>query len=297
MLGNTSGALPAGLVADGYQSTYGGGSYDAFIVRLNAALTARRAGTYLGGSGIDLPYALAVAPDGGSVYLAGLNSGGAFPTVNEQQSTYAGSGDGFVSRLSTDLTAINRIPNPVTFIAQSNVPAGSLRTSNEVHLTVTPTPRSNQPAYLSGQAGSQICATNTPGCCTNLPAACSGFVSGWFSEQYSFLSGDYIAVRHNAASPSGTAVTNLITGGVAFPFVTSTGNAAFKFNLDMNADNTLSATAEGLILLRAMLGFSGTAVTAGTGIATPWSTWRVRSMATAGRIFSKVAFREVCHVE
>ena len=156
VLGDTSGGLPAGVVADGYQSTYGGGSYDNFVVRLNAALTARRAGTYLGGSGYDAPFTLAVAPDSSTVYLTGFNSGGGFPTVNAQQGTFAGGGDGFVSRLSTDLTAVNRIPNPFSFIHQSNVPPNSVRTSNEVRLTITPTPPNNQQtAYVTNAVGSE----------------------------------------------------------------------------------------------------------------------------------------------
>ena len=40
------------------------------------------------------------------------------------------------------------------------------------------------------------------------------------------------------------------------------------------ATGTLAATREGLILLRAMLGLTGAAVTAGTGVTSSWATLR-----------------------
>jgi hypothetical protein len=51
-------------------------------------------------------------------------------------------------------------------------------------------------------------------------------------------------------------------------------SAVIVCNLHMDGANPMLATKEGLILLRAMLGFTGTAVTNGTGIATPWATIR-----------------------
>jgi hypothetical protein len=54
--------------------------------------------------------------------------------------------------------------------------------------------------------------------------------------------------------------------------VFATGGAC---NLDMDGDGLLTATKEGLVLLRAMLGFSSTAVTTGTGISdAQWSVAR-----------------------
>ena len=51
--------------------------------------------------------------------------------------------------------------------------------------------------------------------------------------------------------------------------------AAGACNLDMDGDNALTATKEGLVLLRAMLGFTGANTTTGTGItATQWANAR-----------------------
>lgn len=283
--GDTTGGLPIALVADGYQSTYGGGPYDTFIVRLNAALTARRAGTYLGGAGQEYPPAIAIEPNGGSVYVAGFNNGGGFPAVSAPQGTFGGNGDAFVSRFSTDLTAVNRTPNPFSFIHQSNVPPGSTRTSNEVQIIITPTPPDNhQVAYVSGGTNSEFCVTNTAGCCATPLPVCSGFASGWIDAPYEFLSGDRIAVRHTSANPGGTEETRLIISGTAYPFRSSTGNANVPCNLDMNGDNALSHTVEGLILVRAMLGFGADAIVLGTGVPA-WNPVRERLNTFCGTNF------------
>lgn len=54
----------------------------------------------------------------------------------------------------------------------------------------------------------------------------------------------------------------------------------------MNADNALSATKEGLILVRAMLGLSGSAVIIGTGVTLgAWDTMRLQINANCGTNF------------
>jgi len=173
---------------------------------------------------------------------------------------------------------LNRTPNPISFIHQSNVPANTIRTSNEVQLVITSTPPvtdNHQTAYVTGGTNSEFCVTNTAGCCATPLPACSGFASGWITAPYQFLPGDRIAVRHTSANPSGTTETKLIISGTAYPFRSSTGNATIACNLDMNGDNVLSPTVEGLILVRAMLGFGADAIVAGTGVSA-WNPVRER---------------------
>ncbi len=257
-------------VTGGTQSSKSGGTYDAFVARFNAALTSRMQSTYFGGAGNDLARALAVHPATGEVYVAGGSSSANLPGVaGGAQSIYSGSTDAFVSRQSGDLTAVNRIPNPFSFIHQSNVPPNTMRTSNEVQLIITPTPPNNQQsAYVTGAVGSELCIATQPGVCVTPYVGCAPpcFSTGWFPGPWDFLSGDYIAVRHTSANPGGTAETTLIISGTAYPFRSSTGNANIACNLDMNGDNTLSATLEGLILVRAMLGLGADAIIVGTGI-------------------------------
>ena len=87
-------------VVNAAQSTFGGGPYDAFVAELSAAGGGTVYATYLGGSGDDAAFGLAVAPDG-SVAVTGLTSSTDFPTTNAVQSTYnSGSYDAFVAGLA-----------------------------------------------------------------------------------------------------------------------------------------------------------------------------------------------------
>ncbi|MBP8297760.1 MAG: hypothetical protein KAX84_16730, partial [Burkholderiales bacterium] len=285
---STAFATPASTKA--IQPTFGGGSGDMFLARYTPDLSFRTQVTYLGVGGIDEAHALAVSPIEGDIVVAGLSTATGFPgTATGAPTTYSASTEGVASRLSSDLTAVNTIPAPVVFIPQSNVAPYFLRISNEIRMANVPVGAANYgSAFLSGQPGSEQCATTSPGCCTNnVPVGqCPGFYTGWTSSPYLLLeAGDYLAVRHGAAA-SGTAVTNLLIGGKAFPFVTSTGNASLRCNLDVNADDQLRPDVEGLILLRALFGLKGAAVVAGTGVGiADWEMMRATINAYCGTNF------------
>jgi hypothetical protein len=86
---------------------------DAFVARLNSDLTKILQSTYLGGSGWDEAYSLAIHPKTGEVYVAGetgsidfpKTTGGAQVKCNEC-SDELGSYDAFVARLNSNLTQI-----------------------------------------------------------------------------------------------------------------------------------------------------------------------------------------------
>ena len=90
----------------GAQATSGGGA-DAFVTRLNSTLTAILQSTYLGGSGIDEAYSIAI-DSGGNVYVAGYTSSTNFPGTTEgaQPSSGGGGQDAFVTMLNSNLTVI-----------------------------------------------------------------------------------------------------------------------------------------------------------------------------------------------
>jgi len=92
----------------GAQESYGGGSRDAFVAKLNSSLTQILQSTYLGGSGRDGATALAIHPTTGEVYAAGGTYSANFPnTAGGVQKDYGeGLSDAFVSRLNSDLTQI-----------------------------------------------------------------------------------------------------------------------------------------------------------------------------------------------
>jgi hypothetical protein len=96
------------------QERYGGGVKDAFVARLNSSLTANPQSSFLGGTGGDEAYALAIASSG-EVYVAGFTLSFDFPgTSGGAQTSYAGDGDAFVCRLTGDLAAVSLYSLTVT---------------------------------------------------------------------------------------------------------------------------------------------------------------------------------------
>jgi hypothetical protein len=97
--GLTTGFFPVTAV----QTTYGGGSADAFVVGLKGGggnvYTAGYA-TYLGGSGTDAAYAISVG-SAGHARVAGLTNSPGLATAGVAQSTIAGGYDTFVARIQT----------------------------------------------------------------------------------------------------------------------------------------------------------------------------------------------------
>jgi hypothetical protein len=83
-----------------------GGFEDAFVARLNATLTSNPQSTYLGGSGDDEAYAVAIAASG-EVVVAGYTVSTDFPNTagGAQGSFGGGTWDAFVARLAATLTS------------------------------------------------------------------------------------------------------------------------------------------------------------------------------------------------
>ena len=89
-----------------YQGTYAGGSYDAFITKLDLSGNALTYSTYLGGSGSDYGYGIAV-DSSGNAYVTGFTQSTNFPTQNPYQGTYAGgNSDAFITKLDLSGNAL-----------------------------------------------------------------------------------------------------------------------------------------------------------------------------------------------
>ena len=88
--------------ANGYESDYGGGAYDAFVSKFNAAGNGVIYSTYLGGSAGDAGIGLAI--DGsGNVYVTGYTESDNFPTTEDAYDTsHNGGPDVFVTKLDPD---------------------------------------------------------------------------------------------------------------------------------------------------------------------------------------------------
>ncbi len=82
-----------------YQGRYGGGTYDAFVTKLSPEGNSLVYSTYLGGSGEDRGYGIAVDSQG-NAYVTGETASANFPTQNAYQGSNGGNGDAFVTKLS-----------------------------------------------------------------------------------------------------------------------------------------------------------------------------------------------------
>ncbi len=89
-------------LASPLQAAYGGGASDSFVATLNASGSALTFSTYLGGSGDDVGWGIAVDAAGG-VYLAGQTTSPNFPTVNPLLPSLRGGTDAFVAKLANAL--------------------------------------------------------------------------------------------------------------------------------------------------------------------------------------------------
>src|SRR5205085_3740134 len=91
-----------------YQTTKGG-TWDAFVTRLNADGNQLDYSTYLGGSGDEntaglhgYDNAIIAADSAGNAYVTGMRISSDFPTTaNALQTTSSGSWDGFVAKIDT----------------------------------------------------------------------------------------------------------------------------------------------------------------------------------------------------
>jgi len=93
----------------GAQPSHGGGDYDAFVSKLNSALTSIIQSTYLGGSRDEGAYSIAI-DSVGNVFVAGYTESTNFPgTTGGAQPSHAGGyygEDGFVTKFNSSLTSI-----------------------------------------------------------------------------------------------------------------------------------------------------------------------------------------------
>jgi hypothetical protein len=93
-----------------YQNTYGGGSNDVFVTILSDSGTGLVYSTYLGGSGDDQGYAIAL--DGSkNIYITGRTGSTDFPTANAYRDTFTGGGlneyDAFVTKIASSGSSLD----------------------------------------------------------------------------------------------------------------------------------------------------------------------------------------------
>lgn len=100
VLTSASGLATAGSYQTGY-----GGSGDVLVVKMNPQLTSVMAATYLGGTGAESAFSLAVG-DGGHIYIGGLTSSTNFPTTPGAYDVTRTAEEGFVAEFSANLDSL-----------------------------------------------------------------------------------------------------------------------------------------------------------------------------------------------
>ncbi|WP_230471095.1 DUF7948 domain-containing protein [Hymenobacter jejuensis] len=95
-------------VANGFASTYGGGTSDAVVCKLNGSLSNLLWSSYLGGTGPDAAYSLQLDARN-NLYVCGGTASGNFPTTaGSLYPSRRGDIDGFVSQISSNGSTIEK---------------------------------------------------------------------------------------------------------------------------------------------------------------------------------------------
>ncbi len=106
MAGMTS-ATNFPVTAGAVQTTYGGGAFDAFALKLDSAGSGLVYATYLGGAGDDVANAIAINA-AGDAWIAGGTDSSDFPVTSGALQTHApgGGGDGFIAEVNASGTGL-----------------------------------------------------------------------------------------------------------------------------------------------------------------------------------------------
>jgi hypothetical protein len=204
-----AGAATAGFpTLAGFQTTFGGGTSDAFALKLNP-VGALVYSTFLGGTGSDNANAIAI--DGsGNAYVTGETQSPNFPTRNPIQSPTASSNDAFITEVSSTGTSL--VYSTVLGGSSNNLATGiALDSSNN--------------AYVAGITQSSDFPTTTGVVQPHFGGVEDGFVtevkadgSAWVYSTYLGGSGqdDALGIAVDAA---GEAYVTGQTGSTNFPTV------------------------------------------------------------------------------
>ncbi len=252
--------------AQGVQTTFAGGANetDGFVVRLSFGLSTILGATFYGSTATDEIRGIAYNPLSGNVYVAGQTFGANLPgTSVGAQPASGGDRDAFVAVFTPDLGSAGVTPNPFTLNPRLNVAVNSTLVEGPIQITGL-TAFAN--VSIIGALGS-VCISTTSGCSCN--ASGNVYVTGGL-----VANNQYLCVKNVAAASASTLSDSTITvGGYTTKFMNYTGQL-FACTMDIDGDGVYHATTDGLILSRAMMGMTGTAVTNGVvGHNPPRNTW------------------------
>ncbi|MEO7761013.1 MAG: SBBP repeat-containing protein [Casimicrobiaceae bacterium] len=250
-----------GGCAQGAQWVFGGGTDDGFIARFSPNLQTLQQATYLGGLLGDTVRTM-MWHDSGDILVAGWTQSSDFPCTSVAkgcadggQPLYAGGNDAFVARVTADLRAFNYIAYLLSFAPTAGVPVASLQTSLPVLVNGIDGP---VPIKVSGEPAAKYCISSQNDCKCDLTQG--NFVStpGIIDNM------QYVCAQQVASEfQNGVTFATVMVGATAGQFYVGTGTVLNACSLDVDGDGKANALTDGLLLVRAMLGMTGTAVTNG----------------------------------
>ncbi|OGG43600.1 MAG: hypothetical protein A3F84_24070 [Candidatus Handelsmanbacteria bacterium RIFCSPLOWO2_12_FULL_64_10] len=220
------------------QATYGGGTDDAFVSKLNAAGSALTYSTYLGGGGSDRGHDIVV--DGSSnAYLTGYTQSSNFPTQSPQDASLGGSQDVFVAKLASA---------PAISLSATALSFGNVEKGQSAQQTFTVSNTGTEALTVSGitVSGSHASQfTVSPTTFTINAGAAAQTVTVAFAPTSSGAKSASLSVAHNAAgSPSSVSLsgTGVDTTPPAAPsgLTATAGNNQVSLSWTANAESDLS---------------------------------------------------------
>jgi hypothetical protein len=205
-----------------------GGSFDAFVTKLNATGNALIYSTYLGGSDFEQGFAIAL-DSGNNAYVTGRTQSTNFPTALPVQATLGGSSDAFIAKLNA---AGNTLVYS-TYLGGADFDEGhgiAVDSAGNAYVTGT-TQSTNFPTALPVQAAF---GGASDAFVTKLNAAGNALVYSTYLGGASFDEGHGIAVDSagNAYVAGATSSTNFPT---ANPFQASLAGGGDAFVSKLNA--------------------------------------------------------------
>lgn len=139
----------SGISSNGFQNIYGGGAYDAFLIKFD--LNGNRIwSTYYGGSGDDKAFSVST-DSSGNIYLVGFTSSVSNIAAGGFQNTYGGgSNDAFIVKFNSNG---GRIWSSY-YGGESDDPAWGVSTDNQGNIFITGTTNSNSNIAFGGHQNS-----------------------------------------------------------------------------------------------------------------------------------------------
>ena len=116
-------APPFPITPTAFEPHFGGGSTDAFVLKISATGSGILYSSYLGGESEDVGNAIAVDKNN-DAYVTGLTDSAAFPTRNAFQPATGGNGDAFFAEVNTNGSGPTSLLYP-TFLGGSGLDSGN----------------------------------------------------------------------------------------------------------------------------------------------------------------------------